>query len=100
MKEKTSQLATIFSGFVMAGCCLGPLVLIPLGLTGLAGGLAIYATKYQMMLITVTLILLAYSFYLVYGRECKKKSSIVGLWITVVLVLGMLVYTLISKGYL
>lgn len=45
MKEKVSQLLTLFSGFVMAGCCLGPLILIPLGLTGFAGGLAIYSTN-------------------------------------------------------
>lgn len=100
MKEKVSQVATLFSGFLMAGCCLGPVILIPLGLTGFAGGLAIYATKYQTMLITVTLVLLAYSFYLTYGRKCKRKSSIIGLWITTFLVFGMFVYTVISKGYL
>ncbi|KJE29093.1 putative membrane protein [Geobacillus kaustophilus] len=100
MKEKISQLATLFSAFVMAGCCLGPLIFIPLGLTGLAGGLAIYALKYQTMLMIVTIVLLAYSFYLVYGRECKKKSSVASLWMTTVAVLGMFLYTLIEKGYL
>ena len=100
MKEKISQLATLFSAFVMAGCCLGPLIFIPLGLTGLAGGLAIYALKYQTMLIIVTIVLLAYSFYLVYGRGCKKKSSIASLWMTTMAVLGMFLYTFIAKGYL
>lgn len=100
VKEKVSQVATLLSGFVMAGCCLGPFILIPLGLTGFAGGLAIYATRYQAMLITVTLVLLAYSFYLIYGRKCKKRSSIVGLWITTVLVLGMFGYMLMAEGYL
>ncbi|TFB12987.1 hypothetical protein E3U55_16830 [Filobacillus milosensis] len=76
MKEITSQLATLFSGFVMAGCCLGPLVLIPLGLTSFAGELAIYATKYQTMLISLTLVLLAYSFYLVYGRNWLWQETI------------------------
>lgn len=100
MKEKVSQGATLFSGFLMAGCCLGPLILIPLGLTGIAGGLAIYATKYQFYLIAATLVLLAYSFYLVYRRGHKPKSTVIGLWLTTVLVAGMLVYTLMSKGYL
>ncbi|AST07278.1 hypothetical protein AF2641_10550 [Anoxybacillus flavithermus] len=100
MKEKISQLATVFSAFVMAGCCLGPLIFIPLGLTGLAGGLAIYALKYQTMLMIVTIVLLVYSFYLVYGRGCKKESSIVSLWMTTVVVLGMFLYTFIAKGYL
>lgn len=99
MKEKVSQLLTLFSGFVMAGCCLGPLILIPLGLTGFAGGLAIYSTKYQTMLRIVTFVLLGYSFYLVYGQKCKKKSSIVGLWVTTVAVLIMFLYTLWAKGY-
>ncbi|WP_188453304.1 mercuric transport protein MerT [Virgibacillus oceani] len=94
MIEKVSQLATIFSGFVATACCVGPLILVPLGLTGLAGGLAFYATKYQTLLIIVTFVLLAYSFYLVYRRKCRKKSSIIGLWITTVLVFGMFIYTL------
>ncbi|OHX41351.1 mercuric transport protein MerT [Cytobacillus oceanisediminis] len=100
MKEKVSQIGTVFSAFVMAGCCLGPLLLVPLGLTGVAGTLAIFSTKYQLILMVVTFIFLGFSFYLVYGRKCTKKSSVVGLWITTILVLGMFAYTLMSKGYL
>jgi len=100
MKEKISQLATIFSAFVMAGCCLGPIILIPLGLTGIAGSLAIFATKYQVFLIIVTVVLLCFSFYLVYGRKCRKKSAKIGLWFTTAWVFGMLFYTLKAKGYL
>ncbi|WP_181410215.1 mercuric transport protein MerT [Paenibacillus sp. tmac-D7] len=94
-----SSLATVFSAFVMSGCCLGPLILIPLGLTGFAGTLAIFATKFQSVLMIITVVLLAISFYYVYGRQCKKKSTIITLWISTVLVLGMFTYTLLAKGY-
>lgn len=100
MKEKYSQLATIFSAFVMAGCCLGPIILIPLGLTGIAGSLAIFATKYQVVLMIVTIVLLGFSFYLVYGKKCRRKSAEIGLWFTTIMVFGMLMYTLKAKGYL
>ncbi|MGG6449167.1 mercuric transport protein MerT [Pseudobacillus badius] len=100
MKEKVSQIATIFSAFTMAACCLGPLILIPLGLTGFAGALAIYSIKYRFMLIVLTLILLIYSFYMVYGRKGRRKSSIIGLWITTFLVLGMFLYMFSVEGYL
>lgn len=87
MKEKVSQVATVFSAFVMAGCCLGPLILIPLGLTGFAGAIAFYSLKYRLLFSIVTIVLLAYSFYMVYGRKGKRKSSVIGLWITTFLVL-------------
>jgi mercuric ion transport protein len=100
MKEKLSSIVSVFSAFIMAGCCLGPLILIPLGLTSVAGTLAIFSTKYQIYLMILTFIFLAVSFYYVYGRGCKKKSSIIMLWISTILVVGMFGYTIIAKGYL
>lgn len=82
MREKMSQLASVFSAFVMAACCLGPLIFIPLGLTGFAGALAFYSLKYRLLFTMVTIILLANSFYMVYGQNGKRKSSVIGLWIT------------------
>ncbi|MFP5116095.1 mercuric transport protein MerT [Bacillaceae bacterium C204] len=92
MKEKVSQLATVFSAFVMAGCCLGPLIFIPLGLTGFAGAFAFYSLKYRLLFSIVTIVLLAYSFYMVYGRKGKRKSSVIGLWITTFLVFAMFLF--------
>ncbi|MCF2940601.1 mercuric transport protein MerT [Paenibacillus alkaliterrae] len=99
MREKLSSFATVLSAFLMSGCCLGPLILIPIGLSGFAGTLAIFATKYQPVLMLVTLLFLGFSFYLVYGRKCKKKSTVITLWISTVLVLIMFSYTLLAKGY-
>jgi mercuric ion transport protein len=100
MKDKLSSLATVFTAFVMSGCCLGPLILIPLGLTGFAGTLAIFATKYQSILMLITFILLGLSFYFVYGRQCRKKSTVYTLWVSTVLVTGMFTYTLLAKDYI
>lgn len=100
MKEKFPSLATVFSAFIMAGCCLGPLILVPLGLTGIAGTLAIFSTKYQPILMIITIALLGLSFYYVYGRKCMKKSAIITLWVSTAMVVGMFTYTLIAKGYI
>ncbi|KAB7664151.1 mercuric transport protein MerT [Bacillus sp. B1-b2] len=98
MKEKVSQVATVFSAFVMAGCCLGPLILIPIGLTGFAGAIAFYSLKYRILFSIVTIVLLAYSFYMVYGRKGKRKSSVIGLWITTVFVFGMFLFLFMVEG--
>nr|CAA71036.1 transport protein [Lysinibacillus macroides] len=92
MKEKVSQVATVFSAIVMAGCCLGPIIFIPLGLTGFAGAIAFYSLKYRLLFSIVTIVLLAYSFYMVYGRKGKRKSSVIGLWITTFLVFTMFLF--------
>ncbi|MBF8119115.1 mercuric transport protein MerT [Bacillus cereus] len=98
MKEKVSQVATVFSAFVMAACCLGPLIFIPLGLTGFAGALAFYSFKYRLLFSIATIIFLAYSFYMVYGRKGKRKSSIIGLWITTFFVFGMFLFLFLVEG--
>ena len=95
MKEKLTSLLTVFSAFIMSGCCLGPLILIPLGLTNIAGALAIFSRKYEIVLMVITFLLLAISFYFVYGSKCKKKSSIIILWISTALTVGMFIYILV-----
>ncbi|PRX75360.1 hypothetical protein B0G93_1143 [Bacillus sp. V-88] len=87
-----------FSAFGMAACCLGPLVFVPIGLTGFARALAFYSLKYQLLFSIVTIILLAYSFYTVYGRKGKRKSSVIGLWITTIFVFGMFIFLFLVEG--
>ncbi|MGE6716464.1 mercuric transport protein MerT [Peribacillus frigoritolerans] len=98
MKEKVSQLATVFSAFEMAACCLGPLIFIPLGLTGFAGAIAFYSLKYRLLFTIVTIILLAYSFYMVYGRRGKRNSSVIGLWITTFFVFSMFLFLFLIES--
>jgi len=98
MKEKVSQLATVFSAFIMAACCLGPLIFIPLGLTGFAGALAFYSLKYRLLFSIVTTLLLAYSFYMVYGRNGKNKSSVIGLWVTTFLVFSIFLFLFLVES--
>lgn len=76
----------------MSSCCLGPIILIPLGLSGLAGTLAIFSIQYQLFLMIMTLVFLGVSFYLVYGRKRKNKSTVITLWMTTILVLGAFLY--------
>jgi mercuric ion transport protein len=42
--------------------------------------------------------LLAYSFYMVYGRKGKRKSTVIGLWITTVFVFGMFLFLFMVEG--
>lgn len=99
MKEKLGSIASMLTAFLTAGCCLGPLLLIPIGLTGLAGTLSIFATKHQGLLTIITLAILALSFYFVYGCGCRKRSSIILLWLSTLFVSGMLAYTAIVKDW-
>lgn len=81
------------------GCMLpGSINFVPLGLTGFAGALAFYSLKYRLMFSIATIILLAYSFYMVYGRKGKRKSSVIGLWITTFFVFGMFLFLFLVEG--
>jgi mercuric ion transport protein len=88
LREKLTSWGAILSAFLMSSCCLGPIILIPLGLSGLAGTLAIFSIQYQLFLMIMTLV----SFYLVYGRKRKNKSTVITLWMTTILVLGAFLY--------
>ncbi|WP_127507792.1 mercuric transport protein MerT [Paenibacillus humicus] len=101
MREKLTSWGAVLSAFLMSGCCLGPFILIPLGLSGLAGTLAIISIKYQLFLMIITLLFLGVSFYLVYGRKRKSKSTIITLWTTTILVLGAFLFLgLAERGLL
>ncbi|MGN7454826.1 mercuric transport protein MerT [Paenibacillus pasadenensis] len=92
LREKLTSWGAILSAFLMSSCCLGPIILIPLGLSGLAGTLAIFSIQYQLFLMIMTLVFLGVSFYLVYGRKRKNKSTVITLWMTTILVLGAFLY--------
>ncbi|MCY9667616.1 mercuric transport protein MerT [Paenibacillus alginolyticus] len=101
MREKLTSWGAVLSAFLMSGCCLGPIILIPLGLSGLAGTLAIISIKYQLFFMIMTLLFLGVSFYLVYGRKRKSKSTVITLWTTTILVLGAFLFLgLAERGLL
>ncbi|MDK8193186.1 hypothetical protein QP794_24160 [Paenibacillus sp. UMB7766-LJ446] len=66
LREKLTSWGAVLSAFMMSSCCLGPLILIPLGLSGLAGTLATIIAN-QSTTFTVT------------GLECCPPSVIVDL---------------------
>lgn len=92
LREKLTSWGAVLSAFLMSSCCLGPLILIPLGLSGLAGTLAIFSIKYQLFLKIITLLFLGASFYLVYRRKRRSKSTVITLWTTTILVLGAFLF--------
>ncbi len=101
LREKLTSWGAVLSAFLMSGCCLGPIILIPLGLSGLAGTLAIISIKYQLFFMIMTLLFLGVSFYLVYGRKRKSKSTVITLWTTTILVLGAFLFLgLAERGLL
>ena len=88
----------LISSLLGVACCLGPLVLVLLGLGG--GGIALAMKPYRPYFLILTFLLLGASFYLVYRKpvgECGPEESCtmprsrrvgeVLLWIVTVLVI-------------
>ena len=86
------------SALLAAACCLGPLVLVLLGLGG--GGMALALKPYRPYFLVLTILLLGASFYLVYrkpvgecgpGESCamprSRRAGKILLWIVTVLVI-------------
>lgn len=67
MKNKIVGVLAIASAAVASVCCIGPVVLTGLGLSGL--GLAAALTHYRSLFLTLTGIVLAVGFYLAYRRR-------------------------------
>jgi len=67
MKEKIASIVAIFSASLASICCIGPLILVGLGLgsVGLAAGLV----KYRPYFLGTTAVLLGISFYLTYRKR-------------------------------
>lgn len=86
-----------------AVCCLGPLVLVSLGVTGAWIGNLSYLEPYRPLFIAVAVGLLGFSFYRVYGRsrskECGEEAECdlpnarrinrLSLWMAAVMVSGL-----------
>ncbi len=76
MKKGLALGGAMISSLLAAACCLGPLVLVLLGLGG--GWIALAMKPYRPYFLVVTFLLLGASFYLVYRKpvaECGPGES-------------------------
>ena len=99
MKEKLAGIGALVSASVASICCLGPILLVGLGLggAGLAAGLA----KYRPFFLALTAVLLGAAFYVTYKKRetacadgtCELRSGSKAmksaLWFITALVIGM-----------
>lgn len=98
LNKGLALVGALTSALLAAACCLGPLVLVLLGLGG--GGMALALKPYRPYFLVLTILLLGASFYLVYrkpagdcgpGESCEMPRSRwagkVLLWIVTVLVI-------------
>lgn len=67
MKEKIASIGAVISAGFASVCCIGPLVLVGLGLggAGLAAGLA----RYRSFFLAITAVFLGVAFYLTYKKR-------------------------------
>ncbi|KGA97952.1 hypothetical protein BALCAV_0207260 [Alkalihalobacillus alcalophilus ATCC 27647 = CGMCC 1.3604] len=73
--------------------------MIPLGLSGLAGTLAVTFAPYRMLFIVITVIMLSIAHLLVWKQKnSSKKKTKKLLWISTIVSGAMLIYTLFSQG--
>lgn len=105
--EKGSLLSlagSVISAIVASICCLGPLVLLTLGVTGTWIGTLTALQPYRPVFVTITLVFLGFAFFGVYRRpkaiccSAEKPCAISGsrrkyktiLWAVMILILGLL----------
>ncbi len=111
-KGRLGLIGAIAAAVAASLCCLGPLILLALGVSGAWIGNLAAMEKYRPIFISVTLGLLGFAFYRVYrksGEACEPGSHCaspkagrfneIALWIVTVLVLGLLA-TPYAVGYL
>ncbi|MDC3418263.1 hypothetical protein NC799_15350 [Aquibacillus sp. 3ASR75-54] len=72
--------------------------MIPLGLSGLAGTLAVTLAPYRIWFIAITVIMLAVAHLLVWQQKNSSEKTKKLLWISTIVSLTMLIFTLFSQG--
>ena len=73
MKENISSIGSVFTAILASICCLGPLVLVGLGIGSV--GFAMRLAKYRTVFIIITLGLLAFAFYFTYRKKSGDCAS-------------------------
>jgi mercuric ion transport protein len=72
--------------------------LIPLGLSGFAGTLAVTFAPYRIWFIVITVIMLSIAHLLVWKQKNSSKKTKKLLWVSTIVSVVMLIYTLFSQG--
>ncbi|MFQ6042409.1 MAG: mercuric transporter MerT family protein [Candidatus Poribacteria bacterium] len=72
MKEKISSIGSVFTAILASICCLGPLILVGLGIGSV--GFAMRLAKYRTVFIIITLGLLALAFYFTYRKKGGESA--------------------------
>jgi mercuric ion transport protein len=73
VKEKLANVGSILTALLAGACCIGPFILIPLGLTSLAGTLAVTFREYTWWLYGIAFVFLAISYFMT--RHSQKRSN-------------------------
>ena len=105
-KTRVGLLSAVIGAVAASICCVGPLVLLALGVGGAWVSSLTVLEPYRPFLILITLSFLGYAFYRVYRKseaeECEDGSycanpksdriNKISLWIVTVLVLGLIAF--------
>jgi len=102
-KERRTIAGVIIAAIAASVCCVGPLLLLGLGIGGAWVGNLTALEPFRPYLMTLTLLVLAYAFYKIYkpkaevcvpGSYCANpksdKINKITLWISTVFVIGLL----------
>lgn len=103
----------LFGALAASSCCVLPLVLFSLGISGAWLGNLTALAPYQWIFVTITLAFLAAGFYLVYRRpaaECADADACarplpnrlvkIALWIATALVAAALLFPFVASALL
>jgi mercuric ion transport protein len=82
MKAKFAAVASVITAFLASFCCIGLALLIPLGLSGLAGTLALTFYPYRMWFIVGTLLFLTIAHSLLWRQKHPSPQAKKILWVS------------------
>jgi mercuric ion transport protein len=99
MKEKIFAGGSILTAILASSCCIGPLILASIGMSGL--GFIDPIARYRPIFIGITFALIGVSYYFTYGRKracCPGESTNrrwtqeVPLWVITAVAVGLVAY--------
>jgi mercuric ion transport protein len=95
VKEKLASISSILTTALAGACCIGPLILIPLGLTSLAGTLAVTFREYTWWLYGIAFIFLTISY--LSTRQSKSRINKILFRISTVMIFSFFLVTVLLE---